>query len=482
MSIEETRGERQEALPQRRQRLKLIDIYTYTGAFSSDELQGIAAKARDLTQSTRLASTTAERLPQGESKGELFGESLGRSSGEPQGQEETYVGENTESPLNDIDSLPTTPFTALSNDSPHISPHSSPNTLPHSSPDHPPKDPSYHSPGTPPDSSPTIPLTENQAILYFCLKQLNGVMTNLSRISQVTGISEHTLKSCLKKLRQEGLIQHSGRQQFKGLTGFSARALPRNLSLQGDGPRFSSRLQRIDYKALALTARLTPLNPDAPHIETNNPTVHPNIHLTVHPTIHPTDQRAIHPTAHPDNIYLCSSKDLLLQELVLEEAFQDLDPRSLLPYLDQFKTSEEFQNFLDVANACISAGKEGRGRPIQNPHGFLFAQLRVGYINPPEGFKSRRIRAQEMRNKQLEEELTTLQKLKEREQELQFDLFVAQLTTEDLARLEREAQAEVQPHLGLSPAFQLEMHKGNILKQWFAQRTQRPQEHSGSCI
>jgi hypothetical protein len=128
-----------------------------------------------------------------------------------------------------------------------------------------------------------------------------------------------------------------------------------------------------------------------------------------------------------------------------------------------------------MANACISAGKEGRGRPIQNPHGFLFAQLRVGYVNPPEGFKSRRIRAQEMRNKQLEEEITILQKLKEREQELQFELFVAQLTAEDLARLEREAQAEVQPHIGLSPAFQLDMHKDNILKQWFAQRTRRPQ-------
>ena len=93
--------------------------------------------------------------------------------------------------------------------------------------------------------------------------------------------------------------------------------------------------------------------------------------------------------------------------------------------------------------------------------------------------RARPVAAQEMRNKQLEEELATLQKLKEREQELQYDLFVAQLPAEDLARLEREAQAEVQPHIGLSPAFQLEMHKGNILKQWFAQRAQRPQEHSG---
>jgi hypothetical protein len=69
--------------------------------------------------------------------------------------------------------------------------------------------------------------------------------------------------------------------------------------------------------------------------------------------------------------------------------------------------------------------------------------------------------------------------LKEREQELQFELFVAQRTAEDLERLEREAQAAVKPHIGLSPAFQLTMQKDTILKQWFAQRSQRQQEDRG---
>jgi hypothetical protein len=174
-----------------------------------------------------------------------------------------------------------------------------------------------------------------------------------------------------------------------------------------------------------------------------------------------------------------SSKELLLQDLVLEAAFQDLHSRSLIPYLDKFDTAEDLQNFLDIANACIQAAKEGHGKPIQNPHGFLFAQLRAGYINPPEGYKSRKIRAQELRNQQLEEELATLRRLKEREQELQFELFVAQLTAEDLVQLEREAQAEVKLHIGLSPAFQMEMHKDNILKQWFTRRTQLHQEYSG---
>ena len=130
-----------------------------------------------------------------------------------------------------------------------------------------------------------------------------------------------------------------------------------------------------------------------------------------------------------------------------------------------------------MASACVNAAKEGKGKPIQNPHGFLFAQLRAGYINPPEGYKSRKIRAQEVRNQQLEEELATLRRLKGRERELQFELFVAQLNEEDIARLDQEAQAQVKPNIGLSPEFQIERYKDGLLKEWFAQRQPLQQEH-----
>jgi hypothetical protein len=151
----------------------------------------------------------------------------------------------------------------------------------------------------------------------------------------------------------------------------------------------------------------------------------------------------------------------------------------LEPYLEQFETLEDLQNFLDMANACIAAAKEGRGKSIQNPYGFLVAQLRAGYVNPPAGYKSRKVRAQELRNQQLEEELATLRRLQEREQELRYELFVAQLTTEDLDRLEHEAQARVTPNLGLSAPFQLKIHKEALLKEWFAQRQPLPQEDRG---
>jgi len=165
-----------------------------------------------------------------------------------------------------------------------------------------------------------------------------------------------------------------------------------------------------------------------------------------------------------------SSKKLLLHDLLLEDAFRDLNPRSLEPYLEQFEATEDLQNFLDIANACIAAAKAGRGKPIQNPHGFLLAQLRAGYINPPEGYKSRKVRAQEIRNQQLEEELAILRQLKEQERELRLALFEASLTDEEQQRLEQEARTLVNPNMGLSTARQIEIQKDAILKAWFEQR------------
>jgi hypothetical protein len=162
-----------------------------------------------------------------------------------------------------------------------------------------------------------------------------------------------------------------------------------------------------------------------------------------------------------------SSEDLLLQGIILEDAFQELNPRTLIPFLKQFDSTDTLQNFLDMANAVITAAKVGPGKPVQNPFGFLFAQLRSGYINPPEGYKSRKVRAQEFRNQQLEQELAALKQIKERETELRFELFKIGLTEDAIMQLEREAQSQVKPNLGLSRERQIEIHKDTILRQWF---------------
>ncbi len=123
-----------------------------------------------------------------------------------------------------------------------------------------------------------------------------------------------------------------------------------------------------------------------------------------------------------------------------------------------------------MANACIAAAKGSHGKPIQNPYGFLIAQLRTGYINPPEGYKTRRIRAQEARNRQLEEELATLRHLKDHERQLRFELFQTRLSEEDVERLEREARRKVNPNIGLSTTRQIEVYKDDILRKWFEEQ------------
>ena len=492
MSTGEPKAARDEAKPRERRRLKLIESY---GAFSDDRLQEVAQKIRGITSDNDLRPTAlqGDAPPSSGEITESITESITQCpSDETEGVKEKQGFENAGlisknprihmplaspggSPNGSSDGSPDTP-----DGSPNESPSGSPSGSPDGSPDGSPSASPNESPDGLPLQLPLLPplsadagvlLTENQAMLYFCLKEINGKVTSLPQIARETHISEYTLKSCLKKLRQEGLIRYDGRRNCGGRIGFAATVLPQKIILQGNKNRLLRKLQQITQQALVFTESLEASEELA---AAQTEAHHPMDHLMDHLMDHPVDHLMDHPVDHP--IFCSSSKKLLLQGVILEAVFEDLNPRSLLPYLDQFETSEELQNFLDMANACVSAAKEGKGKPIHNPHGFLFAQLRAGYINPPEGHKSRKVRAQEVRNQQLEEELAALLRLKERERELQFALFVARLSEEDMARLDQEAQAQVKPNIGLSPEFQMERYKDGLLRQWFAQRQQPQQE------
>jgi hypothetical protein len=444
MPIDKVEAESSEERPRKRQRLRLIESY---GAFSDDRLREVTEKIRDVTssQSSQFVPTDIQA-----------DEPLGDPSGEPNdGSSTNILGSPIRSPI-DIPIHPPgrspdeTPIQQSYESSPESSieaPHREPN-----------RDESDH----------PVLLTENQAILYFCLQRIGGETTSLSRIARETAISEHTLKSCLKKLREEQIIVYGGRRNCGGRIGFTAKVLERPIVLRGDKSRLTKKLQQIDYHALLFTETLE----GALHLDLQ---IEDASHLMDHrmkPLLNtrmgnPVNQPLGYPEQQPVSE---SSIKEPLQDLVLEGSFQGLNPRSLTPYLNQFDTTRELQEFLDMANACIAASKEGHGKPIQNPHGFLFAQLKAGYINPPEEYKSRRVRAQEMRNRQLEAELATLRELKEREQQLRFELFQAQLRPEDWERIDQEAQGKVNPHMGLTTKRQLEVHKETILRQWFEER------------
>jgi transposase-like protein len=426
--------------PRKGRRLKLMESY---GAFSDERLQEVTEKIRGIT-SRQVDQPTLPHNDVAHSLGDRIGESINEPIGES-------IGTPIDSPI----------------EQPIESSHLVPLGSPHRSPDSSPFESSIVSPIESPDdhsSFDAVLLTESQAILYFCLQRIGGVTTSLSRIARETGISEHTLKSCLKKLREERLLLYGGRQNCGGRMGFTAKTLDRRIVLRGDKTRLAKQLQQIDYQALGFVEPLEgSTSIEAPHNQVNHRMIHPMNHRIDPPMDHHTDRTQ-------DQLCSSSIKELL-QSLILDAAFEDLNPRSLVPFLDHFGTTEELQDFLDMANACIAASKDGRVKPIKNPHGFLFAQLRVGYINPPEGYKSRRVHAQELRNRQLEGELATLRQLKEQERQLRFELFQARLSEEDWDCLEREARTKINPDLGLSMSRQMDVHKDTILRQWFEQQT-----------
>lgn len=444
MPIDKVEAESGEERPRKRQRLRLIESY---GAFSDDRLREVTEKIRDVTSNQPHESAPSDIHPDNP-----LGDPSGESSA---GASTDLLGTPIRSPI-DV-------FSDPANESPNEKSIQQSGKLPHESP----IEASNRASNRDWPDHPVL-LTENQAILYFCLQRIGVETTSLSRIARETAISEHTLKSCLKKLREERLIIYGGRCNCGGRIGFTAKTLERPIVLRGDKSRLTKKLQQIDYQALLFT-------------ETLEGTLHldPQVEDTSHRIDHPVKpllssrmgDLMSHPFGDAEHQPISgSSKKEVVQDLVLEGMFQDLNPRSLTPYLHQFDTMQELQEFLDMANACIAASKEGHGKPIQNAHGFLFAQLKAGYVNPPEGYKSRRVRAQEMRNRQLEAELATLRELKEQEQQLRFELFQAELSAEDWERIEQEAQAKVNPHLGLTTKRQLEVHKETLLRQWFEER------------
>jgi hypothetical protein len=444
MPMDKVEAESSEERPRKRQRLRLIESY---GAFSDDRLREVTEKIRDVT-----SSQSPQSVPTDIQADEPFGD----SSGEPSdGTSTDLLGISSQPPIDIPSHIPDGSPNETPIQQSHESFNESSAEAPHRAPS---RDGSDH----------PVLLTENQAILYFCLQRISGETTSLSRIARETAISEHTLKSCLKKLRDERVIMYGGRRNCGGRIGFTAKVLERPIILRGDKSRLTKKLQQIDYHALLFTEALE----GALHLDLQVEDISHRMDHRMKPLVNSRMENLIsHSLGHPEQQPIGGSfTKELLQDLVLEGSFQDLNPRSLTPYLNQFDTPRELQEFLDMANACIAASKEGHGRPIQNPHGFLFAQLKAGFINPPEGYKSRRVRAQEMRNRQLEAELATLRELKEREQQLRFELFQAELNPEDWGRIEQEAQAKVNPDLGLSTKRQLEVHKDTILRQWFEER------------
>lgn len=421
---DQVKGRRDQQAP--KPKPTLMESYS---AFNDDHLQDIVGKIRDITRQAKKhqperGGTSVSSLP---ADGEVsptdhaVAQEVHQSSGQSTIQ-------STKRPIE------------RSNEKTNQRPNDWSNHRPNAENDH----------GSPSLASKTLTLNENQAMLYHCLYWLQGRTTSLQRIGQVTGVSAFTLKHCLRKLRELGAIAYHGRQNSAGRMGFSADALPCAILLRGSEHRLRQRLEEINIERLPIARPIeATLGQDTVSYDLFNGRLNS---LMLDPM-----------EAHIRS----SSKEQLLKDLILEKSFEDLNVRSLLPYLDQIDSGEALQDFLDMANACVAASRDS-DTPIRNPKGFLLAQLRAGYINPPEGYKSRRVQAQERRNRQLEAELEDMRRLKEEEERLELEVFKARLTPTAQSQLLQEARARVDPRSPLSEGLQLEMAQVEILRDWMA--------------
>jgi hypothetical protein len=389
------------------------------GMLNEQKLRELSDKIDRINEHSPISVTKPSTdLPRGEADGMPHGETSDESPSIPRGQPGASL-------------IP----------QPVVLPHGAPHGAPHESP--------AILLGNTPRGEPygeIILLTENQALLYECLKCLDGQFVMLPRIARALRASVDTLRSCIRKLRKVHLVSWSV-ENISGQNGMRITVRTRAYTLRGSKVSLHDILAGIDYSQLGIA----PIPP-----------------TEFHPALPQMPHQVLHQRPHQVSHQICSSsKEQLLQGLILEDAFVNLNPQSLLSYLTHIETTEALQEFLDIANACIAAGNAGQASPIKNPQGFLIAQLKAGYINPPVGYKSRRVRMQETRNQQLQGELDELKRLKAEEEHLRFEIFKARLTVKEHQRLDREAEAQVDRRSPISVGRQLEVAREQLLKEWF---------------
>lgn len=150
---------------------------------------------------------------------------------------------------------------------------------------------------------------------------------------------------------------------------------------------------------------------------------------------------------HSQNIGSSSSSSLshseLLQEwgvqnLILSEWFSALDPRTVEPFLRVMPSLEYAQDFFDKVTAVIEH-KKSTTKPIADALGFLFGCLKKMEVNPPPGWKSRRVRLLEEEAQRLEREATAIKAARDRVDAQRCELYMLGLPPEIESELRAKA-------------------------------------------
>lgn len=128
-----------------------------------------------------------------------------------------------------------------------------------------------------------------------------------------------------------------------------------------------------------------------------------------------------------------------VESLILSEYFAGVEPRSIEPFLRVMPSREYAQDFFDKVTAVIEH-KKTTAKPIADALGFLFACLRKMEVNPPPGWKSRRVRLLEEEARRLEEEAAAIKAARDRVEAQRCEVYFLGLSLKTQAELTRKAE------------------------------------------
>jgi len=157
----------------------------------------------------------------------------------------------------------------------------------------------------------------------------------------------------------------------------------------------------------------------------------------------PSDSQNLSPNTVRSSSYSSLSPSELLQEwgvhnLILSEWFTGLEPRSVEPFLRVMPSIEYAQDFFDKVAGVIEQ-KKTTSKPIADALAFLFACLRKMEVNPPPGWKSRRVRLVEAEARRVEEEAVALKTARDRLEAQRAEVYLLGLSEETQTQLRRAA-------------------------------------------
>lgn len=184
----------------------------------------------------------------------------------------------------------------------------------------------------------------------------------------------------------------------------------------------------------AFPALLTPLPSD----KKKGP--RPRPHSTIHSQndSHPRSQNAPSSSSFSSFSHSELLQDWGVHNLILSEYFAALDPRSIEPFLRVMPSLEYAQDFFDKVAGVIDH-KKVTPKPIADALGFLFACLKKMEVNPPPGWKSRRVRLLEEEARRLEAEAAAMKAARDRIETQQCEVYFLGLSQEIQTKLRTQA-------------------------------------------